>query len=358
MKIAVLGAGAGGSAIAFDWAKAGHNVSLFDFQQFPENVAAIAAGGGLSSQGAIEGFAPIEYAGHDVAQAVDGARLIFAVGPAYSTRPFGEACQGRLKTDQIVVVCPGSCGGAFEMKRALGWDLRGEEAIVAETSTLPYAVRLIEPGKIHVFLRLKAGVSVAALPGSKTDAVTALLSEVYSYVTPAQSVLQTSLQNGNPVIHPPVTLVNAALIERTGGDFFFYEHGVTPAAGRLIKGLDDERIAIGRKLGLEIIPDPVLGIRQGYMQDADYEQGYTRADGFRGIKAQSRLDHRYFQEDVGYGLVFLAELGRQIGVATPLMDSVIALVSTIMQRDYRAEQARTLQGFGLGECSLEELKRL
>jgi hypothetical protein len=39
------------------------------------------------------------------------------------------------------------------------------------------------------------------------------------------SVFQTTLQNGNPVIHPAVTLTNAALIERTAGDFRFYEDG-------------------------------------------------------------------------------------------------------------------------------------
>jgi hypothetical protein len=48
------------------------------------------------------------------------------------------------------------------------------------------------------------------------------------------SVFQTTLQNGNPVIHPAVTLTNAALIERTAGDFRFYEAALPPAgaAGR------------------------------------------------------------------------------------------------------------------------------
>ena len=41
MKIAVLGAGAGGTAIAFDCAYHGHEVRLFDFPQFPENITAI-----------------------------------------------------------------------------------------------------------------------------------------------------------------------------------------------------------------------------------------------------------------------------------------------------------------------------
>ena len=42
MKIAVLGAGAGACAVAFDWAQAGHDVWVFDFDRFPRNVAAIA----------------------------------------------------------------------------------------------------------------------------------------------------------------------------------------------------------------------------------------------------------------------------------------------------------------------------
>jgi opine dehydrogenase len=71
-------------------------------------------------------------------------------------------------------------------------------------------------------------------------------------MAPAGNVLQTSLQNGNPVIHPAITLLNAALIERTGGDFFFYEDGVTPAVGRLIEAVDRERISIGRALGVDI----------------------------------------------------------------------------------------------------------
>ncbi len=45
---------------------------------------------------------------------------------------------------------------------------------------------------------------------------------VYPVMTAARNVLQTSLQNGNPIIHPAITLLNAARIERTGGDFLFY----------------------------------------------------------------------------------------------------------------------------------------
>ncbi len=62
--------------------------------------------------------------------------------------------------------------------------------------------------------------------------------------------------------------------------FYFYEDGVMPGVGRLMKAVDDERIAIGKALGVKIIPDPELGIEQGYMTSSDYETGYSSAPGF------------------------------------------------------------------------------
>ena len=39
MNIAVLGSGNGGCGVAFDCAQHGHAVTLFDFVDFPDNVA-------------------------------------------------------------------------------------------------------------------------------------------------------------------------------------------------------------------------------------------------------------------------------------------------------------------------------
>ena len=51
------------------------------------------------------------------------------------------------------------------------------------------------------------------------------------------------------MIHPAVTLLNAGLIERTGGAFLFYEEGVTESVGRAIEAVDRERLAIADALG-------------------------------------------------------------------------------------------------------------
>ncbi|MBW2594267.1 MAG: NAD/NADP octopine/nopaline dehydrogenase family protein [Deltaproteobacteria bacterium] len=358
MNIAVLGSGNGGCAVAFDCAAHGHKVSLFDFEQFPENIKAVKNNGGIHCEGVLEGFQPIASAGHEIEKALDGADIIYAIGPAYSTKPFAEACKPYLKQGQIVIVCPSSCGGSIEFKNGAGLDFRDEDIVVAETSTLPYAVRVLEPGKIRIFNKLKGGLLLAAVPAQNTYYVLEQVRDVYPAMTAAKNILQTSLQNGNPVIHPAITLMNVAQIERTMGDFDFYHQGVTPAVGRLIKAVDKERITLGKKLGVVIIPDPEIGVIQGYMTEATYDAGFITAPGFEGVKAQSSLDCRYFNEDVGYGLVFLQKLGEQIGVATPAMAAVITLVSLLMNRDYLGEARRTMETLGLSKHTAKELETL
>ncbi len=358
MRIAVLGAGAGGTAVAFDCAAHGHDVSLFDFEAFPENIAAIGDAGGIRAEGDIAGFARIAYAGHEIDAALDEAELVYAVGPAYSTEPFGKAVAGKLSAGQAVIVTPGSCGGALAFKRAAGLEVSDASVRVAETSTLHYAVRLTEPGHIRVFLKLKAGNLLAALPNGDTEAILDLVGDVYPSMEAAKSVLQTSLQNANPIIHPAVTLCNAARIEMTGGDFLFYEEGVSDSVGRLIEALDKERIAIGQSLGIKLLPDPAMGMRQGYMLADNYGQAYREAPGFLGIGAQPQLDHRYLHEDVGYGLVFMSSLGKQLGVETPSIDAVIDIASIVMARAYRAQAPRTPATLGIADLKPEELARL
>lgn len=358
MRIAVLGSGNGGCAVAFDCATHGHEVSLFDFSRFPVNINSIQQQGGIRAEGELEGFAPVEYAGHDIREALQGAEIIYVVGPAYSTKPFAEVCKPFLRDSQTIIVCPGSCMGSLGFKNAAHLNLHDTGIVVAETSTLPYAVRLVEPGKIHVFLKVRVGLFVATVPSRHTSQVIQKIRDVYPGIAPAKNILQTSLQNGNPVIHPSVTILNAALIERTKGDFFFYEEGVTPAVGRLIKAVDEERIAIGEALNIEVIPEPTLGFMQGYMAEPTYDKGYTEAPGFRGIKAQSSLDHRYLHEDVAYGLVFWRSLADQVGVETPYISAAIQLASVLMEQDSLRQGKRTMASLGLEGYTAEELEQL
>jgi opine dehydrogenase len=358
MRVAVLGGGNGGIASAFDFAQHGHEVALFAPEQYGTHVIAVAEAGGIRASGGLEGFAPVRYAGTDVAEAMAGAELVVMVGPAYATEPLAAAAGPHLADGMAVLVCPGSCAGALAFKRAAGLEPGDDRIVVGETSTLPYAVRITGPGEINVFLKLETAVFLAATPRTGTERLYGLVSEVWPAVERAESVFQTTLQNGNPVIHPAVTLLNAGLLERTGGDFLFYEEGVTESVGRLIEAVDRERLAIAAALGVTVLSEPEIGIRQGYMTEHNYSTAYSRAPGFLGIRAQSELDHRYLTEDVGYSLILFTDLAARIGVPTPVMDAVVQVTSVVLARDFRAEGRRTLRSLGLDGLSWEELAAL
>jgi opine dehydrogenase len=359
MNVTVVGSGNGGMAVAFDFAQHGHRVSLYSRAEHAHlNLEAVRAKGGITSEGQLAGFAPMAYAGTDIAAAMEGTEIVFVVGPAFSTEPFGRDLAPHLRSGMTVVICPGSCGGALAFKRAAGLAVDDDSVIVGETSTLPYACRADGQGNVHVFHKFDRGLFASAVPRSANGKLLEILRQVYPSTVEAATVFQTSLQNGNPVIHPAVTLLNAALLERTGGDFLFYEEGVTPAAGRLMEAVDTERLAIAAALGVTILSEPDIGVEQGYMTESNYTTGYSRAPGFRGIKAPTAIDSRYLTEDVGYTLVFFTDLARRLAVPTPTMDAIIEITSVVLARDLRAEGARTMSALGLDDLTAEQLLSL
>jgi len=144
----------------------------------------------------------------------------------------------------------------------------------------------------------------------------------------------------NAIHHPPALLLNVGRVESTGGDYYHYYDGITPSVGRLIDALDRERVAVAAALGVEIERLPDFFYRIGYTSAAGRDGG-TAYDVFHNsepnqfIKAPATIDHRFFNEDVPYGLVAIAELGQAAGVPTPCADAVIDIVSIVAARPYR-----------------------
>ncbi len=356
MKIAILGSGNGAHAAAFECAEKGHDVYMFDFPQFRKSIDAIAEAGGIYATGKLSGFQKVAYAGTDISQVVPGAELIIAVGPSYSTEPFAKACAPYVTEGQDYIMMPGSCMGALTFKNALGLAVTDNRISVSETNTLPYAVRITGPATIEVYHKLLAACTIATLPREKGAKVFDAVKPIFCGLEKAESVLQTTLANSNPIIHPVVTTLNAGLIERTHGDFEFYHEGITPAVGNLMEAFDNERASIAAGLGLSVEKSPQKAFRQGYADKVieDYCLNYSTSAGFAGIKAQSQLDHRYYTEDLGCTMIFWIELADRIGVEVPAMKALVTIVSLMMKRDFWAEAPRTLKTLGLDNYTKED----
>lgn len=356
---AVLGGGHGGFATAADLAIKGFAVRLYS--SYEETIAPLQARGGLElevlpSTGLRGGFARLERATTDLAAAVEGADIIMVVTPAPSQRRYAEKLAPHLRSGQVVVLHPGSFGGALEFAQVLA--AHGAPPVtLAETECLIYAGR--KKGPTHMWIRgYKKGLRLAAFPARETARVLSLLRQAYPDLAEADSVLETGLSNPNPIIHIPIMILNAARIEAPG-DFLFYWEGVTPAVGRAIEALDAERMAVGEALGVPL--------RSVYEQDLEWygHQGtygrniyetHVHNPIYQWSLAPTNFEHRYLTEDTPYGLVPIEDLGYRLGVPTPRISATIEYASLLTRQDLR-HGARTIERLGLAHLSPHELRR-
>ena len=90
--------------------------------------------------------------------------------------------------------------------------------------------------------------------------------------------------------------------------------------------------------------------------------GSVEAANFRGdgedallrLSGPEGVDHRYLRENVPFGLVPIAELGRVAGVATPVIDGLIELSVAMLGAGLR-EGERGLASLGLAGRSVAEI---
>ncbi len=358
-SVAVMGAGHGGYAAAADLTRRGFEVRLHARRE--QSLAPIRANGGIDVRGIFAGREMPALLTTDVAEAAAGADLVMLVVPSVAHAYYAERLAGILEAGTPVFLDPGHTGGGLhfraEMRRA------GHTAPLetCETVTLTFISRIEAPAAVGIYSHTRS-LMFAALPGAATARLHEAVSPLFPEIRPASSVLETGLANINAVFHPPGMLLNTGWIESTDGDFLFYREGMTEAVGRVTAAIDAERLAVARALGvpatpfLEIFHNAGLTTREA-MESGSIARACRESAPNATLRSPPSLDHRYVHEDVGYGLVPIAALGRLAGVATPTIDSHIALLSAATGTDHAAE-GLTLRRMGVDGLDPEALRRL
>lgn len=355
-KYAIIGAGNGGQSIAGYLGYIGYEVRLYDPSE--DTIHKIVEHGGINISGETTGFGKLSIITTNIGQAINGADIIMVICPAIYHREIAEKCAPYITAGQIVFLHPGSTFGAFAFRKALtdyGCNL---EIPIAESNTLIYACRALEPGKVNIYGR-KDRVLVATLPASENERVCALLREAYPEMVPAPNVLVTSLDNTNPLFHPAPTLLSTSWIE-SGKDFLYYVEGISETIGEFIVGMDAERIAIGKALGLEYGKD-IIDVTTQYeveyhTKGKNISDIVRHVDAYAGIYGPKALKTRYIYEDVPNGLVPLVAVGKLLNIAVDRMELIIRLSELMLHEDFTAN-GRNLKNLGFEGKSADEIIR-
>ena len=357
--IAVLGAGNGGCAAAADLRLKGYEVRLYSRSE--STLQPIRERGGIEIvEAGARSFARPGLITSNMVEAVAGADLIMIAAPASAHLELAVSLAPHLKEGQIMFLNPGHTGGSLHVAAVLAAQGGAAKVRICETVTLTYICRLTGPARVEVYRRTNH-LRCAAFPGKLTLELVGEMRKIYPSIVAAENVMETGLSNINAIMHPAGMLGNAGRIEQ-GGDFCFYSEGITPAIARLISAVDRERLEIVKRLGLEPLGFVEIFYRAGLTSDKARASGSVyraihESEPNRTTKSPASLDHRYLREDVGYGLVPMAEIGRLVGGETPVIDSLIALASELNEIQYRAE-GLTLKRMGLEGVRREDLKSL
>jgi len=364
LNITVLGGGNGAFITAADLGLRGHRVTLCELPHLEKNIEGVLKTKTIELQivgnpGIKSGFAHLDRVTTDLKEAVSDAEVILVVVPAFAQRPFAEASVPYLKDGQIVVLTPGNFGGAIEFSNLLSQKGKGQKVAVAELECMIYSGFKSAPTVAWVS-GYKKGLHLAAFPGKDTGRVMERMLHVYPDLRGARNVLETGLRNINTVVHAPIVVHNAGWIEKTQGKFLFYWDGCTPGVARSAEGVDRERMAIGKAIGLQLpsMLDVSLewygheGAKGNTLHEVlSTNPVYVKDD------APSNLRHRFLLEDVPYGMVPVEALGRLTGVGTPVTSAIATLASEITGMDLRS-QARDLNYLGLASLDMKALIRL
>lgn len=354
-KVAVMGSGNGSQAMAADLTLKGHEVRLYESETFAStaNAKYVFTNKEIRLKGkAGEGIAKISCVTTDIFEAIKDTEVIFIPLPAFSHDYYAEILSDVVTDGQIIVLTPGNLG-SLVFKKIFADKGVAADVIFCETATLNYDARILEPGYVYVYDRnyeIKCGV----LPAYKSEEVYKILEKYYGEFIPCEDVLSCGLHSLNPCLHIPGCVMNAGRIERSKGNFYLYEEGITPTVAQVMEVLDAERGKLVETLGYDLMT-VAMELAEGREPRTIWEE-VNGCQTLEFIKGPTSLKNRYFTEDIPYGLVAWSELGNMLGIATPLIDAFIEIGSIIIDQKPR-ETGRTLERMGISGMTLSELKK-
>lgn len=346
--VAVLGAGAGGAATAVDLFNRGHIVRLWNRSH--ETIEPFLASGGISYRGVLgDGMANLSLVTTDLTAALDGADVAVVSVPALGHEHIAAVLVASGTTIPIVLN-PGPTGSALRFRK-LFHDAGRTLPPLAELSTLAYVARKYSPETVTIS-GVADRVRAACLPGA--EAALAAARQLFPSAEAERDVLVTALANVNLVLHPPGAVLGASWVEATRGGFRFYVDGVTPGVLRVMRALDEERRATAAAYGHEL---PSLVAEMARIGTAgseaaardDWTAAIAGGEANREIPAPQSLEHRYYAEDFGHGVVPFLALAGIAQVATPVASALLGLASVLLGRDL-LEEGLNARKLGIDGC--------
>jgi len=292
----------------------------------------------------------------DIREAVADAEVIIIVVPSFAHSPIFEKMIPHLRDGQHVIIVPGNYGG-FLLKKMMA-DAGVNPAIsISGTASLPYACRISDYSTVMIYKK-KFQLKIATSPAETSQTVLDIMNDVFSgYIKfiAGSNLLAIDLDNVNYTLHPLPVLLNYGEIEKNPDTFRHYIDGLTPLISEQMMKMDEERMAIGKALGLDLSStmDQLMMYYGQNESSTYYEYVNSEESPYKDIVGH-HVRSRYITEDVPCLHVPAIELAHLAGIDAPIAELCVRLSSQLHGVDY-ATEGTTLAKLGLGGKSAAEI---
>jgi opine dehydrogenase len=353
INVGIVGGGHGGVAEAGHLAALGVNVYLYN--RTVSHISEIQRTKTIVFHGAQSGSGRLAYAGNKLDYVVRNSKVILIILPAYAHEVILRKIRRSIADGQIVVMMPGKLGGGM-----LAWNMlrsSGKRISVFEAESVVVGARRTHGNKVKI-LGLKKRVKIGGINrGCSKEGIRddfRYLQKLHKEFRLVSNIFQASFAEVGVVLHPVISVLNAARIENRE-DFLFYISGVTPSVGRLIENIDKERLMISRKYGIR--SKSVYQTTKGYYHSPgdNIVELLHRTKTYRTVHAPNILNNRYLIDDVFMSLTVYQELGNLAGISTKHISALISLAEVVTGHDC-SKFSRSLKGIGLNNLKYNAVK--
>lgn len=342
MKIAVLGAGNAGCAVAADLSIKGFEVTLIKTSNtmHNENYEYLEKNNGkiIMKENEEKKETIIYRITKNIEEIKDKDVIIMYIQTGYHEELIKRISE-YVNEQQILIINPGYLSTAYVLK----YCKRVPIVVEAESSFID--CRISNPGEIKVGFR-NVRNPVGVYPHDKTKLVKEKLQKL-EYHLEYINTIEAALHNPNMIVHTVGAVMSIPRIEKTNGDYCMYHEVFTPSVWNILERLDKEKMDVIEKLGFN---------RLSYVEACKYRNSLNETRDAKEVffwyasmptraKGPIKVDSRYIAEDVPQGLVMLETLGKELDVKTPICTSLIEIASAALQRDLRKE-GRTIEKLG------------
>lgn len=367
-KVTVLGAGNAGQTFAYHLSSKGNEVCLYEHPDFAKALDAITANGkvieavaefrkgDLVIRGLVPGSARVAKISKDIKEAMAWADTIIMPVPAFAQANIFRQVMPHLRDGHMLITLPGNESSLIFAKMMREARIQ-KKILFGEAASIPYACRIVGPAKVFIG-GLKEAFEFGVFPANRTAEAVKRASEVLLLDLDVKSnVIEVHFYNFNMIVHPSTACLNMGAFESRNGEFYFYKEGMSPSTSKVQQKMDDERAAIGKKLGFKKMMSFVKAINLWYGIKAKsiYEfSQITPIHNAFGHDAPKSPKERYVSEDTPFVLVPMFEYAKLTGVPVPAFESIINIAGIYNDENY-FETGRTLEKMDLAGMSVKEI---